>query len=820
MDDVLGDIRYAFRMLWRSPGFAIVTILSLALGIGANTAIFTVTNAVLLSSLPVKDPWRLAQVQTADRDNPKSVSALSLPNFEDVRAKNHAFSDMVATVGASVTLSGRGDARPLPVQLVTANYFDTLGVKAYRGRTFFPDEDRIEGGNPVAVLSYAMWIDQFGGDPAIVGQTIALNQSPFTVVGVTRAEFKGVTTVANPNVVWLPMSMHSQVLSGTVETNFENRRLRTFRIFARLMPESSMGTADAEMKVIAAQLEKEFPFANDGHTLAVSPLEDATLAGAGGRARLVTAAFALSAVAGLVLLIACLNLANMFLARASRRAIEMSIRAALGAERHRLTRQLLTENLLIAVAGGLGGILLAIWGRQILWSFRPPSLPVNAIDLRFDPRVLLFTAAATLATGLIFGIGPALRGAAPDLNEVLKSGGRGNSASSGAALRGALVISQIALTVIALVGAGLFIRSMENAQAVDPGFETNKLFSFGMDMASLRWSSERGIAFQNAVLNRVRTMPGIETAALASSAPFSTGVSRTILKQGQESEAHPRGTGMTVNHVSPGYFDTLRIRVLKGRVVNELDRADTVKVVVINEAVASLFWPGESAVGKKLYYLSDPVIRQVIGVVANTTVINLGETPRPVLYIPLTQNYQPFVSIDVRTKGAPEPVLAAAIAEVQRMNSALALVAPRTIQQQIREGLWAPRLGAALFGIFGILGLLLAAVGIYGVTSYMVAQRTCEIGIRLALGATPREVLMMVVGQSLRLALAGVVTGLAGAFFLARFTSSLLFQVSAADPMTLAATALILIAVTAIAGWLPGWRASRIDPILALREPG
>ncbi len=820
MNDVLRDLRYALRMLRRGPGFAMVTILSLALGIGANSAIFTVTNAVLLGSLPVKDPSRLVQVQTADRDNPKSVSALSLPNFEDVRAKNHVFSEMVATLSASVTLSGRGDARPLPVQLATANFFDALGVKAARGRTFFPDEDRIEGGNPVAVLSHAMWVDQFGSDPAIAGQTIALNQSAFRVIGITPPQFKGVVPVGNPDVIWIPMSMHSQALSGTVETNFENRRLRAFRIFARLKPESSMGTADAEMKVIAAQLEKEFPFANDGHTLAVSPLDDAALPGAGGRAQLVTAAFALSAVAALVLLIACLNLANMFLARASRRAVEMSIRAALGAERRRLSRQLLTENLLIAAAGGLGGILVAIWGRQILWSLRPPSLSVNAIDLRFDPKVLLFTAAATLATGLIFGLVPALRGSAPDVNEVLKSGGRGNSGSSATALRGVLVVSQVALTVIALAGAWRFIRSMENAQAIDPGFETGRLFSFGMDMASLRWNPERGMAFQYAALNRVRTIPGVEAAALASSAPFSTGVSRTILKQGQESEAHPRGTGMAVNHVSPGYFDTLRIRLLDGRVVNELDRADTVRVVVINEAVANLFWPGESAVGKKLYYLSDPVIRQVIGVVANTTVINLGEIPRPVLYIPLTQNYQPFVSIDVRTRGAPEPVLAAAIAEVQRMNSALALVAPRTIQQQIREGLWAPRLGAALFGIFGLLGLALAAVGIYGVTSYAVAQRTHEIGIRLALGSTPKEVLLMVVGQSLRLALAGIVTGLAGVFLLGRFTSSLLFQVSAADPATLTSTALILIAVTAIAAWLPGWRASRIDPILALREPG
>jgi predicted permease len=805
-------------MLRRSPGFALVAILSLALGIGANSAIFTVTNAILLSSIPVEEPSRLMQVQTADRVNPNNLSSISLPNFEDLRTQNHVFSGMAATIGAAATLSGRGDARPLPVQLVTANYFDTLGVKAVRGRTFLPQDDQTEGGNPVAVLSNAMWIDQFGSDPSIVGQTINLNQSPFTVIGVMPAGFKGVVLVGNPEIIWLPVSMHSQVLSGTVETNFHNRRLRSFRIFGRLKPGTSLAGANSEMKVIAARLEKEYPFENDGHTLAVSPLSDGSLTGVGARKPLVAAAFALSAVAGVVLLIACFNLANMLLARAGRREKEMSIRAALGAERGRLTRLLLTENLLIAAAGGIGGFLFAIWGRQILWSFRPPFLPANAIDLHFDPRVLLFTGAATLVTGLFFGLAPALRGSSPDLNEVLKSGGRGNSATVGATLRSVLVVTQVALTVVALAGAGLFIRSMQNAQRIDPGFESQKLFSFGMDLGSLRWSAGRGIAFQNDVLDRVRNIPGVEAAALASSAPFTTGVGRTILKQGQESEAHPRGTGMAVNHVSPGYFDALRIAVREGRVVNELDRSDTVKVVVVNEAVANLFWPGESAVGKKLYYLSDPVMRQVIGVVANTVVLNFGENPQPVLYIPLTQNYQPFVSIDVRTKGAPEPVLAAALTEVQRMNSGMALVAPRTIQQQIGQGLWAPRMCAALFGIFGGLGLLLAAVGIYGVTAYMVAQRTQEIGIRMALGARPGEVLAMVVGRSLRLASSGAVLGLAGAFLLARFTRGLLFQISPADPVTFGSVGLILITVAAIAGWIPGRRASRIDPVLALRD--
>ncbi len=817
---MLPDLTYAVRVLRHSPAFTIVTVLTLALGIGANSAIFTVTNAVLLSSLPVSDPSRLVLVQTADRDNPTNLTAISLPNFQDLREQNHVFSSMVATLAASATLSGRGEARPLPVQLVTANYFETLGISPSRGRTFLPDEDRTEGGNPVAVLSNAMWIDQFGADPTIVGQTINLNQSPFTVIGIAPAEFKGIASVGNPDIVWIPMSMHSQVLSGTIETNFENRRLRTFRIFGRLRPGESQGSADAEMKVIAARLEKEYPFANDGHTLAVTPLEDAALSGVGARAQLVTAAFAVSAVAGLVLLIACFNLGNMLLARGSARERELSIRAALGAARGRLIRQLMTENLLLATVGGALGILLALWGRNLLWSFRPPSLPANAVDLRFDPKAVLFTAAATVVTGFFFGLWPALRGSRPDVHETLKSGGRGNSAGAGSAMRAAMVIGQIALTVIALAGAGLFIRSMENAQNIDPGFESQRLFSFEIDLASLQWGPDRGIAFQNAVLDRIRNLPGVEAAALASSAPFSTGVSRTILKQGQESERHARGIGMAVNHISPGYFDALKIRVLEGRVVNELDRADTVRVVVINQAVANLLWPGESAVGKKLYYLSDPVIREVIGVVANTVVLNIGETPRPVLYIPITQNYQPAVAIDARTKGAPEPVLAAAIKEVQQMNAGLAVVAPRTIRQQIGQGLWAARMGAALFGLFGILGVVLAAVGIHGVTSYMVTQRTTEIGIRMALGATRREVLFLMVGETLRVAIPGIAIGLACAFFLARFTQRLLFDIQPADPLTLAGVGMVLIAVSTISAAIPGWRAARTDPMLSLRAAG
>ena len=824
MESFFQDIRYGVRTLLRNPGFALVAMLSLALGIGANTAIFTITNAVFLNSLPVQEPSRLAQVQTSDLVTKSAnalfnVSPVSVRNYEDFRVTNDVFTGLAGFVAfGSVTLSGRGDPTPLPVQLATANYFDVLGVKAVLGRTFYPDEDKQPGGNTVAVLSHAMWINKFGGERSLIGQTINLNQTAYIVIGVTPPEFKGTVTVAAPELMWVPISMHSQVLSGALETLFDNRRLRILSLFGRLKPGVEIRQADAAMKTLASRLEREYPLENAGRTAVVTPLAEGTLGFLAPREQLVIAAIALSAVVGLVLLIACFNLANMLLARAARRQKELSIRTALGAGRGRMVRQLLTESMLLAIGGGVGGLVIAVWGRELLWSFRPAVLPPTAIQLTLDPRVLMFTVGMTLITGLVFGLAPALRASSPHVNEVLKTGGRGNTSAMSGGLRKVLVVAQVTLTVIALAGAGLFIRSMQNAQRVDPGFESHNLLSFGMDLSTLRWSPERGVAFQRTVLDEVRSLPGVEAAALASSAPLTGGFLRTVLKQGQESEANPRGNLIMIDFVSPEFFDTLRIPLHDGRAFTEFDRADTAPLTIVNEAAARQFWPGEQVVGRKLYFLGETVMRQVVGLVPNVVTVSLGEVPQPILYMPMAQNYQPFVTVQVRTKGPPEAVLPTALAAVQRMNSSLALVIPNTIQNAIGQGLWAPRMAAALFGIFGALGLTLAAIGIYGVMAYMVAQRTNEIGIRMALGARPGDVLRMVVGESMQLALLGIVIGVVGALALARAAGSLLFGVSTADPVTYAAVSLVLAAAAALAGAVPAWRASRIDPVVALRD--
>ena len=822
METLWQDVKFGFRSLTANPAFTLVAMLSLALGIGANTAIFTVNNAVFLSPIPVREPSRLMRIETSDRATKTSNPALdrspvSILNYEDFRTQNDVFTDVSAFIPFGVTLSGAGDPQPLPVQLVSANYFDLLGVRAMLGRTLLPDEDRKPGGNPVCVLSHSLWTRQFGADPSLVGRTITLNSVPYTVAGVMPPNFKGTLTVGDPDVIWIPLSMHSQVLSGPVETLYNNRRMRLANLFARLKPGVEPAQAAAQLKTIASRLEREYPLANDGRTAVVSPLAEGVLGGLP-RDTLLIAAVALSAVVGMVLLIACFNLANMLLARAARREKEMGIRTALGAGRGRLIRQLLTESLLLAAGGGVGGLLLARWGSELLWSFRPSFLVAQAVDLRLDPRVLGFTLAITLLTGLVFGLAPAIRASSPQLNEVLKTGGRGNTAHMHAGLRSTLVISQVAFTMVALASAGLFIRSMQNVQRVDLGFEARDLFTFGMDLSTLRWTPEQGRAFQRQVLDRMRAMPGVESAALSSDAPIGGGLLRTVLTPEQAAAPNPRGTLAGIDTVSPEYFATLRIPVRDGRAFTDFDRAETAPAIVINQAAARIFFPGEQAVGKRLKFLGEDFMREVVGICGDTVTVTIGETPQPVIYVPLAQDYQAFLSVDVRTRAAPEAMLPAAVAEVHRLNSRLALAVPQTIQQRIGTGLWAPRMGAALFGIFGLLGLLLAAIGIYGVMAYMVAQRTNEIGIRMALGAARTDVLGMVVRQALRLALAGILIGVVGGLLVTRLMSNLLFSVSAADPLTYSTVSLVLAAAAFTAAWIPAWRASGIDPVTALRD--
>ena len=819
MQTLAQDVKYAFRTLAASPGFVAAAVLSLALGIGANTAIFTLTNAVFLNPLPVQEASRILEVYTVDHltktTNNLGRTGSSWPNFMDVRDQNQVFSGIAAYTGAAVSISGRGEPKPEAAQLVTANYFDVLGIRPLLGRSFFPEEDRKPA--PVAILSYSLWQNQFGGDPNIIHQTVELNSTVYSIVGVEPPGFKGTLSVGNPDVFWLPISMHTQALNGSVESLFQNRRFRIMQIFGRLKPGVDERQALANLQTIASQLERQYPKDNLGRTFDVTLLSESALGGIRSQAIRVTEA--LSVVVGLVLLIACVNLANLLLARSAKRAREMGIRSALGAGRGRLIRQLLTESLVLAFAGGAGGLLVGWLGSRLLWSFRPAGLGANSILLHMDVRVFAFTAAAALLTGLLFGLLPAIQSSAPDLNSILKSGGRGGTESwGGYRLRGLLVVSEIGLAMVALMGAGLFIRSMRQAENVDPGFETKNLFLFRFDLASRHYTQERGQEFLRRVLDQVRSTPGVITAAVASSSPVFQGFLGTTFPEGQDDASKAGGILIAYNPISPEYFDTVRIPLHQGRVLNSFDRAGTRPVAVVSEAMARLFWPGQNAIGRRFRSSAENTYREVVGVVADVANIGSGDPPLPIAYLPLDQSYQSTITLVARTAADPALLTKPVLAKVQRLDPNLALVGALSMPEMISRGLWAPRAGAALFGVFGLLGLALAALGIYGVMAYMVSQRTNEIGIRMALGARPGHVVRLVVGQGARLALAGIGFGIAAGLLLSRLISGLLFGIGAQDPATFGIVAAILGAVALLAAWLPALVASRIDPALALRR--
>lgn len=817
------DLRGGLRMLKKSPGFTLVAVLSLALGIGANAAIFTIINAVFLHPLPVEEPSRLAELftrdtLTVDANVNFQITPTSLPNYEDYRDQNTVFSGL-ADVTFPIPLNWGGQAEPkqLNASLASGNFFDVLGVKAYRGRTFIPDGDKKIGGNPEVVLSYSLWVRQFGADNKSIGQTITLNGTPYTVVGVTPPGFKGIVSLGRPDLLWIPITMRDYVLTGQLKALENNRRFRWTSIVGRLKPQVSVAEAQAAMKTIAAGLEKEYPRENKGRTVELYPLNQSAL-GINQRRQFSLAGGVLMGVVGLVLLIACVNLANLLLAQASKREKELSIRAAMGAGRARLVRQLLTESALLSLLGGLAGLLVAFWGRNVLWSFRPPFLADGSIDLSFDARVVGFTLLISLLTGLLFGIIPAIKASGTDVNEALKTGGRGGALGwTHNRLRGLLVISEIALALVALVGSGLFLRSMQNAQKYNPGFDSQNLFQMNFDLGALRYDADHGQQFFRDVIERAKTVPGVASASVSSNGIFAGGISATVFREGEQTDPNNRGTLVVLDQVTPGHFETMRIPLLGGRDFTDFDRENTTPVVIVNQAMANLVWPGQEALGKRFAVVQEPNLLQVVGVVGTTVVGQIGEDPQPIAYFPMRQQYSPFAALIVRTTGNPESLLGAVRTEAQQIDKNLAFTNAQTVQQLLGQGLWPARMGAALLGLFGALALILASIGIYGVLAYSVAQRTSEIGLRMALGAQPRQVLALVLRQGMLLALIGAAVGILVALPVARMAGGLLYGVSATDPLTYAGITLLLMGVALLACYVPAWRATRIDPLVALR---
>jgi predicted permease len=747
-----------------------------------------------------------------------SKLGISYPNYLDYAQQANVFTGLAAFAGPlPLTLSGGEKPKQYQGSLVTANYFDVLGVNAVLGRTFRPDEDQHPGGDSVVVISYGFWSREFGVSRDVLGRTLNLNGYSYTVIGVTPPQFKGTFLFANSAQIWIPASMHSRVLEGFFESNFQNRRFLDFTSFGRLKPGVSVHEGNTAVETIASRLEKQYPGDNAGRSATLSPLADAAL-GINQHDQIAKAGGVLLGIVGLVLLIACVNMANLLLAQTARREKEMCLRAALGAGSSRLVRQSLTESFLLSIFGGGAGLLIGYWGRSVLWSYRPSFLENSDIALSLDGRVLAFTFGIAILTAILFGLVPAFKVSRPNLVETLNAGGRGGSmAWSRNRFRQALVISEVSLALVTLVGAGLFLRSLAYAESLNPGFESKNLFVIGFDLGSQHYDQDRGEQYFRDVIERASAAPGVKSAAVASNFPLGGGFARTIFLEGQDEKSGQRGTLTTLDNVSAGFFQTEGIPLLKGREINDLDRKGTKPVAIVNRAMARHFWPGEDPLGKRFHFIGDPTLIEVVGEVEDSWQFSVGEDPQPAAYLAIAQYYSPFATVHVRTAGSPGAVIPSVREQVQSLDRNLALVNVNTIGELLDQGLWAPRMGAILLGVFGLLALLLASVGIYGVLSYSISQRVQEMGIRMALGAAPWQVLGLVVKQGMVLVAIGVVIGLAGSFGLARLLASLLFGVQASDPMTFAGVSIVLVAVALIATYIPARRATKVDPMVALR---
>ncbi|MBD0373380.1 MAG: ABC transporter permease [Pyrinomonadaceae bacterium] len=800
------DIRFGLRLMAKKPGFTLIGVLALALGIGANTAIFSVVKAVLLSPLPYQNPERLVWIWgTNPASNIKEEEA-SMPDFNDWRTQSQSFEEMAGFTNWAATVTGEGEPERIPGSIITAKFFSVLGVQPLMGRTFNEDENGPKGAR-VVILSHGLWQRRFGGNPNAIGQTITLNGTPYHVVGIMPPSFKDpLPEQRKPAQLWIPLPLN-------LDQNV--RRSDFLNVVAKLKPNVTIEQARAEMKTITARLEQQYPASNTGWSTLVIPLQERIT----GDVR--PALWVIVGVVGFLLLISCANVANLLLARSAARQQEIAVRRALGAGRLRLIRQFLTESVILALSGGALGTLLAMWGVEFLVRLSPGNIP-RLDEVRLSWQVLLFTLGVSVLTGLVFGLIPALHATNPNLTESLKEGGRSSTEGlRGARLRSALVVSEIAIALVLLVGAGLMIKSFMRLQGVDPGFKPERILALDVSLPSAKYKEpQQQAAFWGQLLGRVSQIPNVESVAAVDTLPFSGGNIISFVVEGKPAPPPSEVDDAEYRVVTPKYFETMGISLVRGSTFTEQHTGNTPEVMLINETMARKVFPGEDPIGKRLN-IGNPGSspwRTIIGIVRDVRQKALDTEPYPQMYTPYAQTPRArSMTLIARTSSDPTALVPSIRNELAAMDKDQPLYNVRTLEQVMSESIARQRFSMLLIAIFACVGLVLASVGIYGVMSYTVAQRTHEIGVRMALGASARDVLKMVVGQGMLLSLIGTGLGLIAAFLLTRLISSLLFSVSATDPLTYALISLMLISVALLACLVPALRATRVDPMVALR---